>query len=723
MLKKWKMPLALTLCAALLVGGSVGIAAAAGRSAVKPASAGLASSENTASRETLPEKNESVYVFAGTDGTVKRIIVSDWIKNAAKDAQLADRSELDEVENIRGDESYVMNGDGMRLWDAAGNDIYYRGEIDKALPVSLRVTYTLDGAVVSPSELAGKSGRLTVRYDYTNNETRTVLIDGRKETVCVPFAVLTGLLLDNDVCSNVTVTNGKVVNDGNRTFVIGIALPGLQDSLALDRETFTLPEYVEISAEVKNFSLGNTVTIATNELFSSVSEKLETAQDGQDLRDTLADAAESLRDAMTQLTDGSSKLYDGLCTLLDRSTELIAGIDRLAEGAERLQSGAASLNRGASQLAGGAEELTNGLGTISGKSSELNAGARQVFDALLATAETQLDAAGLTVPKLTIQNYTETLNAVLDSLAPEKIACQAEQQAREKVTQAVNARRDEITAAVCVEVRKAVTEQVTAAVREQVLTQVLAAMGMTPEQYRQALAAGSLTQEQIDAIEGAVNAQMATQAIQEKIAQTVDAQMQTVEIQTLISSKTDEQITLLIEQQMQSDEVLAAINDALVKAAAGSENIRALQSQLDAYLKFYEGLGQYTAGVDAAADGADAVNRGAEQLAQGSKALLDGVNKLYDGILTLKNGAPALVEGVTQLRDGAMQLSDGLKQFDEEGIEKLLDLLDGKLGDVFARLKAVCDVSRDYRAFAGISDEMNGRVKFIYRTDAVAPKE
>ena len=213
-------------------------------------------------------KDETVYVLARADGSVQKIIVSDWLKNSLDNAAVSDRSELTDVENVKGDESYTMNGDDMRVWDAQGNDIYYQGNIEKELPVDLSVSYKLDGEPISADDLVGKSGRVTIRFDYQNKQYETVEIDGKQEKIYVPFAMLTGVLLDDDVFTNVEVTNGKLINDGSRTVVIGIAFPGLQENLAISKDKLDIPDYVEITADVSGFRLDMTVTLATNQVFN-----------------------------------------------------------------------------------------------------------------------------------------------------------------------------------------------------------------------------------------------------------------------------------------------------------------------------------------------------------------------------------------------------------------------------------------------------------------------
>ena len=238
MKKKFLKPLALVLCAAVCA-GSIGATVYARGTMQKQAeperepAVTLTANEESAA----PEKDETVYVLAGADGSVQKIIVSDWIKNTLASATLTDSSELTDVENVKGDETYTMDASNARVWDAAGNDIYYQGNIEKELPVTLKVSYTLDGKSVTPEDLAGKSGHVVIRYDYENKQYETVTIDGKQEKIYVPFAMVTGMLLDTDTFRNVEVSNGKLLNDGSRYVVAGIALPGMQESLGLDAET------------------------------------------------------------------------------------------------------------------------------------------------------------------------------------------------------------------------------------------------------------------------------------------------------------------------------------------------------------------------------------------------------------------------------------------------------------------------------------------------------
>ena len=726
--KKVTKIIAICLCAALCLGGA-GVAFA--QTGSKQESAQPTAAQKAADLQQKISKDETVYVLAGADGSVQKIIVSDWLKNELGSASLTDKSGLSNIENVKGDESYSINGDNMTVWDAQGNDIYYQGDIQKELPVGLTVRYTLNGKPVSPEQLKGQSGKVTIRFDYENRQYETVQINGQNQRIYVPFAMLTGMILDNDTFRNVTVSNGKLVNDGDRTVVVGLAFPGLQENLNLSRDQLSIPSSVEITADVTDFSLGMTVTLACNDLFSQLGDVDLGSLDA-------AGSLNKLTDAMDQLLNGSSALYDGLTTLLDKSGELAAGVEELAQGAAAIKAGADSLDEGAAELKAGLADLSEGLNKLSANSAALNGGAEQVFNSLLETATAQIRAKGLTVPDLTIENYAEELNKLIKSLDETTVY----ENALTQVTAAVEKQRPLITQKVTAAVRQEVEAKVTAAVKTEATTAAQAqvaenvirtATGMTKKDYDAAVAAGQIPQATQDAVNAAIQAQLSDPDVQKQINATVeaqmasetvkntikaqtDAQMRTEKVQAAISQNVELQVKKAIAENMASDEV----QKQLQAASEGSKTLIALKASLDDYNAFYLGLLDYTAGVDEAAEGSNELYAGAGDLKDGTAELRAGAAKLYAGVLQLKDGTPALVSGVTQLKDGAMQLSEGLQQLNKEGIQKLTKLLQDDLGDLTARVQATIDVSKDYRSFSGISDDASGQVKFIYRTDEIA---
>ena len=679
-------------------------------------------------------KDETVYVLTGNAGSVNKIIVSDWLKNKDGDASLVDASDLTDIQNVKGDEKFTLDGTVL-TWDAKGNDIYYRGTTDKSLPVTLSVRFLLDGEEISPDELVGKSGKVTVRFDYENTEYEEREVNGEMQKVYVPFAAITGVVLDNEHFRNVEVTGGKLVNDGERTAIVGLAFPGMQETLGLDNDKVSIPSYLEFTADATDFQMAQTLTLVTNQVFEALEDSELTTTDD------LSDAINKLTDGLTQLTDGSGELYDGLNTLLEKSGELEDGVQQLLDGTVTLKDGTASLVDGANQLSDGAASLTTGMSTLVSNNDTLNGGAEQVFNTLLATATTQLKAAGIDVPDLTIENYTQVLTQVLDSLSEEAV----HQKALDTVTGAVNENLDVITEKVTEAVKEQVAPQVTAAVQEQVTAQVTeavraqvapqvitAATGLSQEAYNAAVEAGQISEEQQANVNAAIDAQMASDSVQALIASNTEAQMQSEQVQAtiaaaleqqmqtenvqgIISANVDEQVNALISENMQSE----AVQTQLAAAAEGRKTIETLVASLDSYNTFYTGLQTYTAGVASAADGAAQLLDGSTALASGAQQLDEGAATLHDGVQTLSNSMPELIDGVTQLRDGAQQLRDGIQEFADEGVQKISDLVNGDVETLIARINAMTDASRDYKTFSDRPDGMDGQVKFIYRTDEV----
>ncbi len=112
---------------------------------------------------------------------------------------------------------------------------------------------------------------MTIRFEYENNQYEVRTVNGVSQKVYVPFVALTGALLDTSHFSNVTVSNGKLINDGDRIAVMGMAFPACRRIWASARSnSLDLPDYVEISADVTDFTLETTLTVVSNSLLNEV---------------------------------------------------------------------------------------------------------------------------------------------------------------------------------------------------------------------------------------------------------------------------------------------------------------------------------------------------------------------------------------------------------------------------------------------------------------------
>ena len=674
MKERTKKLIALSVCAALLLGGVKMTSYADNVDKTTETKKDVDKEEiSKEDLEDILNDKETVYVFAEADGSVNKVM-------AGSDVETGEEAKEKDLKKAV-----------------------------KELPVEMKISYELDGQKIDASKLPGKSGHLVISYEYKNKAFQEMNVNGKKEKMQVPFAVLTGMLLDNEVFKNVEVSNGKIVDDGTHTMVAGFALPGLQDNLKLNPEILEFPERVTVEADVENCEMMETMTLATNEVFTEIDDsKIENKKD-------LEESLNQLNSAMEQLMDGSSALYDGWGLLLSKSGELKDGVGMLTSGSDELNGGIATLNEGAGTLKDGIDQLYAGLSTLESKNGELTGGGQQVFQTLLATANTQIAEKGLDVPALTIQNYSSVLSGVIASLDENAVYAKAEAQ----VKAAVEANREKIKEGVTQAVRSEVQKQVEATIRQQIQDQMPAQetpVAETPEENSEEKSEEQSEENQKEKAKVAEAPSIPTEEqIQALIAMKTEEQMKSQEVQALIEQNTELTIQKTISDKMASPEIQAQ----LAAASEGAKSLISLKSSLDSYNAFYLGLLSYTQAVTTAKEGAARLQSGAVVLKDGTLRLVDGSKQLNDGLHQLSSQVPELIDGVTQLHDGSMQLSDGLQQFNEEGIKKITNVLDKDVKDLSERLKATVKAAKEYRVSDELTEGNQGSVTFIYRTEEI----
>lgn len=365
------------------------------------------------------EKEETVYVKADPKGSASEIIVSDWLKNPDGAEVLEDISGLSDIENVKGEEGYTQEGDKI-TWNAGGNDIYYQGTSTRELPVEVEVSYYLDGEKIEPEALAGKSGHVKIVFSYKNK-----LKNGE---VYTPFVMATGLILPAENFKNVKTENAKLISDGEKNIVIGFGLPGMNDNLKMEDSDLTkeldidFPESFEIEADVTDFELAMSMTVAGNLDLSDLD--LTDIKD----KDELQEKIDEMKDGATQLVDGTGELADGVQELKDSCQELIEGMTSVDEGMGTLNDGVTELNTKKNDLVDGINELVDGIDTLNRKKGDLISGVNELADGIytldnskgtlvngvneLAQGASQLDsgAGALKTGTRQLVQGTETLN-------------------------------------------------------------------------------------------------------------------------------------------------------------------------------------------------------------------------------------------------------------------------------------------------------------------------
>lgn len=344
-------------------------------------------------------KSETVYAVMNGDGSIKSTTVSEHLYSASGLANVTDKTTLTDIQNTESDAEFTQNGEEL-VWNTNDTDVYYKGNTDKALPIDVKVTYALDGQEAALEDIIGKSGHLTVTVNLKNNETGTVNVNGKDRTIVTPLITAVGVILGGDA-SNVTAEHGMIESAAKSSVAAFVTLPGVKDSLSglLPDEVNSIEDYLQdtvtVEADVENFTCPQVmVACATSTAALGTSNVFDLSS----IND-LTDGINQLNDAMSQLMDGASQLVDG-------TSQLAGGVLALLDGANTLNNGAAALDDGLGQL-------TNGLDTLSANNAALNAGAQQVADGVLASANKTLKEGGLIDEDMTWSNYEAVIDNIL----------------------------------------------------------------------------------------------------------------------------------------------------------------------------------------------------------------------------------------------------------------------------------------------------------------------
>ena len=344
-------------------------------------------------------KSETVYAVMNGDGSIKSTTVSEHLYSASGLANVTDKTTLTDIQNTESDAEFTQNGEEL-VWNTNDTDVYYKGNTDKALPIDVKVTYALDGQEAALEDIIGKSGHLTVTVNLKNNETGTVNVNGKDRTVVTPLITAVGVILGGDA-SNVTAEHGMIESAAKSSVAAFVTLPGVKDSLSglLPDEVDSIEDYLQdtvtVEADVEDFTCPQVmVACATS-----------TAALGTDNVFDLS--------SINDLTDGINQLNDAMSQLMDGASQLVDGTSQLANGVLALLDGANTLNNGAAALDDGLGQLTNGLDTLSANNAALNAGAQQVADGVLASANKTLKEGGLIDEDMTWSNYEAVIDNIL----------------------------------------------------------------------------------------------------------------------------------------------------------------------------------------------------------------------------------------------------------------------------------------------------------------------
>lgn len=714
-------------------------------------------------------KEETVYATLKADGQTDKIIVSNWLKNSAGAGKVSDVSELEEIVNTKGDETFTQNGEKLD-WETEDADIYYQGVSHDQLPVGMSIRYELDGKEVQPADIVGKSGKLKIQIEYVNRSLTEVKIREEEEQVYTPFIMMTGMILPVEKFTNVTIDHGQVLSEGDNDIVVAYGMPGLKESLALDdldlkddidldtdKINDKMTDTVEITADVKDFSMGSTYTVATADLFKDLDIS------DMDSLDDLGDKMDDIMDASSQLVDGSKTLQDGLETLDKNFATYSDAIDTVNKGIKDLDKGAGKLNKGTKTYTKGVDALLKGVNTYTSGAKKLGNGVKQYVGGVntMVDGVNTLDksTSGLPAQYKTFGDGVKTfVNSVTTLLSEENMKNLTEgiQSLKDGVSQ-VNAGLMAVQGGV-----SSLNENAAKLKKTEELDQCVAGLQQMKTMYSQmAEAAGSGAEKQ----QYQQMAAVVTGAIQyieggEQLAAGIDAATNGKVDGDIDQNGAADLAIALSKLQAATDPEssetnLATGTDALSESAGtmsgyakqlrdsspallnGNEQISSGIAQISsAITQLKTGGKQITDNNKTLTDGADSlikntgtiqknskkITKNSPSLRKATKSLSSGTKKLASGLKKLVKSTGSVADGINQLAEGSGDLNDGMKEFDRKAIEKLNNKVadvSESVSDLTDRVKRVQKASQEYKSYSGLAKDMDGSVKFIMSTEEI----
>ena len=637
-------------------------------------------------------KSETVYSNLDSNGKAYKTIVSTQLTNEDKSDEITDISNLLNIENTNGDETFKKEGNQI-VWDSNGNNIYYKGESDKQLPVECKITYELNGEEISAEELKGKSGNVKIKINYTNNEKHIVSINGKQVTMYTPFIIVAGTKIDNAKNKNIQITNGKIVDNGESTLAVGIAMPGMQENIGISKSKIDIPEEIEISMETEDFEMGNIIAVV--------------AVKGID--EDLTSDLNSMYSQINELANASNEILAGANQLKEGTSELVSGVDQLKDG-----TGAAYA--GSKQIKDEVEESTKNLkndNTPAIDSKTLEAIKAQAMQSATLSDEQKAGIAAQAKAAATLSDEQKAgiaaqakAGAKLTDAQKAGIAAQAK--AAAKLT---DAQKAEIAAqAKLTDEQKAKITAQAKAGAEFTETQKTAIIEQAQKKYTETLTEAEkqliLTVAQNTAYQTATTTALA-------VAEST-AEATALKVAQSVAESTAEATALKVAQS-----VAESTAEATAQTVAQST---ATQTAETTALTVAQSTATQTAGATATQTATQVGNQAKQkftnQVVSQMSTLGTALDELTNGLANIDNGVSALSVGTNKLDSGALQLANGVKTFNEQGISKINNLVNGDLRNIASRVEKMNELANEYNNYAGIQNGMTGEVKFIMITDS-----
>ena len=604
-------------------------------------------------------KDETVYTNAKSNGEQYQTIVTDHLINEEDEKLLKDMTNLLNIENTSGDEKFTQDGESL-VWEADSNDIYYKGEIDQELPVKLNIKYELDGKEISSDEIAGKSGKVKITISFENKEEHEVQINGKTEKMYTPFVVATGTYINNDNNKNIEVTNGKAIDDGSKTMVVGLTFPGMQESLNIDKDTLEIPTSIEITMETTNFEMNNIINYTTPKLIE------DSELDIFSKLDDIYSKVETLQSASKQIENGAKTLSDGTTTYVEKSEEFNQALNKFSDGVSSANTSYSRIDAGIKNLNSSVPDLTSGTKSLSDNLGAVNNGVKTMSDMLDGSQESMNN----------LKNGAQNISGGLTQLS-----------AAMKTTD--------------------YTEQINK-IKSQIgtNTKMITTLTTTTEQLSKVLEDTTLSEATAQAIKAQITANQSTIATLTADNAYLNNMITSLNASNTQIGKLKQQVDTLAQG---AKDVSDGVNGLLDQVGELNTKIKVLNTN----------TGKMAVGANKLYQGTLGLEAGTTKLAQGSEQMKAGLSTINTSSQALYSANNQLVEGAKTIQSGAAELAEGTAEFNKTGIDVICNYVTGDLKNLETRAEKLKELSDEYNTFTKLDDENKGKVKFITVVDSI----
>lgn len=662
-------------------------------------------------------KDETIYVNLDNKGRDENRYASVRLHSDSPLKKIEDKSILEDVKNVKGDEEASIE-DGKIIWETDKKDIYYQGEVDKALPIMPEVKYYLDGDEVEAEDIAGESGELEIHISIENTDKRSIdLESGASESLYAPYIVATSLILPMDKFDNIEANTGKILSDGSNEILNFISLPGLEESLNIGKDILDLPNDLEIKADVVDFEMTPIVFTVTSEIPEM--EDLDMAKDLEELLDGI----DSIVEASGKLNEATEKLYQGQGDLNLGVSGLLNGLEQINEGTDPLYQGSLDLKDGIDSAYKGSLEINKGTDILSKSAKQLGEGFTALGDGTVEYSKKALEfSQGANKIAQGIGSIPENTKALGGGMEELIGATDSLKSGQDELTKGLNISLEALAGI------KAGKEKEAQAI-EMILgemdnfDEIIKALESTPGGEDLALAMSQGVEKQRMALEGIESSSgqlinglsQVEEGIKKAESGSKDLSLGSQEI-----NAGQREATKGLKELNKGTRELASASKELEEASLGLE--KGAGALKENALLAKEGVDKFTRGGNELAQGTHGLSQGLRDLSGGTNSLKDGVAELSKGSEELSQGGSQLESGSQDLLEGSDQLNQAMGDFNEDGIKEMdreVNSSDIDIKTTMERKDGLVDIAKNNTSFTGISEDMEGSLKFIMKTEGV----